>query len=199
MLDDPEDLAIVEGILGLTRAFRRKVVAEGVETIEHGILLLHLGCDLAQGFGISHPMAAADLPAWIQAFQPDSSWTSSVMLRWHRDDFPLQAVEVDHRRWIDHLVSQARQGLGIEIGKDCRFGNWLNGVGRHRYSELEEFEKIEQIHSELHQEAEQLAAALARQDQPAVDHYCDSLPLICQQLQDQTRSLQVIVAMMARN
>ena len=32
MLDDPEDLAIVEGVLGLARAFGRRAVAEGAET-----------------------------------------------------------------------------------------------------------------------------------------------------------------------
>jgi predicted signal transduction protein with EAL and GGDEF domain len=34
MLDDPDDLAILEGVLGLATAFRRQVIAEGVET-EH--------------------------------------------------------------------------------------------------------------------------------------------------------------------
>jgi len=57
MLDDPDDLAILEGVIGLAAAFRRQVIAEGVETIEHGEVLLQLGCDLAQGYGIARPMA----------------------------------------------------------------------------------------------------------------------------------------------
>ena len=36
MLDDPDDLAILEGVIGLATAFRRQVIAEGVETVEHG-------------------------------------------------------------------------------------------------------------------------------------------------------------------
>ena len=36
MLDDPDDLAILEGVLGLATAFHRQVIAEGVETVEHG-------------------------------------------------------------------------------------------------------------------------------------------------------------------
>jgi EAL domain-containing protein (putative c-di-GMP-specific phosphodiesterase class I) len=63
MLDDPDDLAISKGVIGLATAFRRKVIAEGVETVEHGEMLLQLGCDLAQGYGIARPMPAADLPA----------------------------------------------------------------------------------------------------------------------------------------
>ena len=29
MLKDPEDLAIIEGVIGLTQAFRRTAIAEG--------------------------------------------------------------------------------------------------------------------------------------------------------------------------
>ena len=74
MLDDPEDLAILEGILGLARAFQRMPIAEGVETDEHGERLLDLGCELAQGFGIARPMAAADVPTWVAAWQPPPCW-----------------------------------------------------------------------------------------------------------------------------
>ncbi|MBI2305825.1 MAG: PAS domain S-box protein [Rhodocyclales bacterium] len=76
MLVDAEDRAIVEGVIGLARVFRREVIAEGVETAAHGALLLRLGCDLAQGYGIARPMPAADLPAWIEAWQPDPGWRS---------------------------------------------------------------------------------------------------------------------------
>lgn len=36
MLDDPDDLAILEGVLGLARAFSRQVIAESVETMSKG-------------------------------------------------------------------------------------------------------------------------------------------------------------------
>ncbi|WP_320416255.1 EAL domain-containing protein [Candidatus Reidiella endopervernicosa] len=49
MLDDPEDLAILEGVMGLATAFRRQAIAEGVETVQHGEMLLRLGCELGQG------------------------------------------------------------------------------------------------------------------------------------------------------
>jgi EAL domain-containing protein (putative c-di-GMP-specific phosphodiesterase class I) len=74
MLDDPDDLAILEGVLGLATAFRLQVVAEGVETVEHGTLLLQLGCYLAQGYGIARPMPADQLPDWSAAWRPDPVW-----------------------------------------------------------------------------------------------------------------------------
>ena len=74
MLVDAEDRAIVEGIVGLAGVFRRKVIAEGVETAAHGALLVGLGCDVAQGYGIARPMPAAAVAQWIAGWRPDSGW-----------------------------------------------------------------------------------------------------------------------------
>jgi len=78
MLDDPDDLAIVTGVIGLATAFRRKIIAEGVETVAHGSRLLSLGCDLAQGYGIARPMPAAALPDWVAAWRPDMAWIADA-------------------------------------------------------------------------------------------------------------------------
>ncbi|MCC6136202.1 MAG: EAL domain-containing protein, partial [Gammaproteobacteria bacterium] len=78
MLHDPEDLAIVSGVIGLARSFQRQVIAEGVESAEHGVLLLELGCDLAQGYGIAQPMPAADLPGWVASYQPPTVWMDAA-------------------------------------------------------------------------------------------------------------------------
>jgi len=74
MLVDAEDRAIVEGVIGLARVFGRAVIAEGVETIAHGTLLLDLGCDMAQGYGIARPMPANWIRPWVAEWRPDSNW-----------------------------------------------------------------------------------------------------------------------------
>ena len=74
MLEDSEDRAIVEGVVGLARVFRREVIAEGVETRAHGMVLLELGCELAQGYGVARPMPADQLPAWAAQWQAAPAW-----------------------------------------------------------------------------------------------------------------------------
>lgn len=76
MLHDPGDRAILEGVLGLARAFERETIAEGVETVEHGVMLLQLGCELAQGYGIARPMPADQLPDWMASWRPDTRWAA---------------------------------------------------------------------------------------------------------------------------
>jgi len=75
MLDSPDDLGIVEGVIRLAGAFHRQVIAEGVETMAHGAALIKLGCHLAQGYGIAHPMPADQFAPWCE------QWTQRFM--WH--------------------------------------------------------------------------------------------------------------------
>ncbi len=74
MLDDEDDLSIVEGVIGLARAFKKDVIAEGVETVRHGVQLLNFGCELAQGYGIARPMKAELVPDWVKNYQPPIEW-----------------------------------------------------------------------------------------------------------------------------
>lgn len=80
MLEDPDDLAILEGVISLASAFHRQVVAEGVETREHGALLLQLGCELVQGFGIARPMPPLQLPSWTAAWQASPVWSDGTQV-----------------------------------------------------------------------------------------------------------------------
>ncbi|WP_119964787.1 EAL domain-containing protein [Simplicispira lacusdiani] len=69
ILEDHDDLTLVSAIVGLATAFQRKVIAEGVETQAHCEKLLHLGCELAQGYGIARPMPADKVPEWAQGYR----------------------------------------------------------------------------------------------------------------------------------
>ena len=74
MLEREEDLAIVEAVIGMGRAFGRSLVAEGAETAAHIVRLLALGCDVMQGYALARPMAASEIPRWLREFRPDPAW-----------------------------------------------------------------------------------------------------------------------------
>ena len=74
MMSDPGDLAIVQGVIGLARSFGYRVIAEGVETVEQGQMLLQLGCAQAQGYCIARPMPLHDFIGWARSWQPPAGW-----------------------------------------------------------------------------------------------------------------------------
>jgi diguanylate cyclase (GGDEF)-like protein/PAS domain S-box-containing protein len=69
MLDDSQDRAIVEGVIGLARTFGCTVVAEGVESPAQARMLLDLGCQIGQGTGIAAPMPAGLVAAWVRDYR----------------------------------------------------------------------------------------------------------------------------------
>jgi EAL domain-containing protein (putative c-di-GMP-specific phosphodiesterase class I) len=72
-----EDLAIVESVISLVSTLGRQVIAEGVETVQQGEMLLKMGCELGQGFAIAKPMAASEIQSWRSAWKPYQSWVAS--------------------------------------------------------------------------------------------------------------------------
>ncbi len=68
LLDDADDRTLVSAIVGLSQAFARSVIAEGVETADQASKLLTLGCDLGQGYGICKPMPLASVQEWAAQY-----------------------------------------------------------------------------------------------------------------------------------
>jgi len=79
MLDDQDDLHLVGAVIGLAKSFNLAVIAEGVETVEHGAQLMRMGCDLAQGYGIARPMPADAVAAWASHFVPAPAWRAVAL------------------------------------------------------------------------------------------------------------------------
>jgi diguanylate cyclase (GGDEF)-like protein/PAS domain S-box-containing protein len=151
MLDDPDDLSILEGVLGLAIAFRRQVIAEGVETVEHGKMLLQLGCELAQGYGIARPMPADELPGWFATWRPDVSWRDVSAVS--RDDLPVLFARVEHIAWVaaleNHLKDQRAAPPSLDH-RQCRFGMWLYGELLAGRRSLPVLQAIEPLHEAVH-------------------------------------------------
>jgi diguanylate cyclase (GGDEF)-like protein len=183
MLDDPDDLAILEGVISLATAFRRQVIAEGVETVEHGKMLLQLGCELAQGYGIARPMPAADLPGWVAGWRPDPDWSNLPPV--DREDYPLLFATTEHRAWIAAMESHLKDARNEPPAMDfhrCRFGIWLDSEGQSRYGAHPDFWRIERLHRQVHDVAETLSEQRKNESYEAVQDGIGQLHALRDQL-----------------
>ena len=63
--EDEDDASIVKSVIALAKSMRIAVLAEGVETSDQLNFLKKEGCTLIQGYYLSQPKPAADIPALI--------------------------------------------------------------------------------------------------------------------------------------
>ena len=161
ILNDYNNLVIVQGVISLANAFQRQIIAEGVETAEHGRLLLQLNCDLAQGYGIAKPMPANQLLNWVRNWRPDPLWASVAQLEWDAGDYPMLVAEVQLRNWVSQLVYAIKEGLPaphrmVGDAHCCNFGIWYDGRGRERYADQATFALIDEPHTRVHRIAAEM-------------------------------------------
>jgi diguanylate cyclase (GGDEF)-like protein len=78
ILNNPDDELILSGVIGLAEKFKLRVLAEGVETIEHAAVLLSLGCELGQGYAFAKPMQSVTFVEWLEQWKYKLSWQSSI-------------------------------------------------------------------------------------------------------------------------
>ena len=105
MLLDTNDFDIVEAIIKLSQTFGRPVIAEGVETLEHCMVLKALGCNLCQGYGISKPMPVAEVLPWVDNWTREGVWNKIADSKISPEFLPFLLVELSHRVWLDRLVT----------------------------------------------------------------------------------------------
>lgn len=80
LLTDSRDDAIVESTIAMAHQVGLEVVAEGVETEAILERLQSLGCEYAQGYGISRPQAPDALATWLRARRVEEAKDSTLRI-----------------------------------------------------------------------------------------------------------------------
>jgi hypothetical protein len=169
MLTDPEDLSILVGVLDLSASFHRRAIAEGVETVAHGCMLLQLGCEYAQGYGIARPMPAKDIPDWLASWTPDPLW-QGVRVVPHAD-LPLLFAQVEHRAWLERLqafASNERQTPPTLDVRSCHVGQWLEAATHLGQTDSNDVQVLLALHQQMHDLAVQMCEMKSMGFQAAV-------------------------------
>jgi EAL domain-containing protein (putative c-di-GMP-specific phosphodiesterase class I) len=107
---EPGDTAIVSSILSLAYAMGKHTIAEGVEKREQAAMLLRMGCEVAQGYFFSRPVAADQIvPLLSRAlWQPRSA---SALHAAHPAQAPIRR---GHRYFIDEFLDHIGAPMGTK-------------------------------------------------------------------------------------
>lgn len=74
IIDQPAQRQLVASIVDIGKSMDIEIVAEGVETMQHAVILRDLGCDILQGYAFAKPMSREAL----ECFLKQNSWARAV-------------------------------------------------------------------------------------------------------------------------
>jgi diguanylate cyclase (GGDEF)-like protein/PAS domain S-box-containing protein len=156
MIDDPNDYAIVEGVIGLASAFRREVIAEGVETREHGLMLLTMGCNYAQGYGIARPMPAESIVQWVKDYRPHAEWVALARNPLSPEEAIVQLLKIETSQWVkrvEECLQADRQSVPlwpIMDHQECHSVRWVIYAGKEKLFDRHLLDRLDRAYEELH-------------------------------------------------
>jgi hypothetical protein len=157
----------------LAGALQRPVVAEGVETIEIALMLLHTCCDFAQGYGIARPMPALLFPLWLRDWETSNGvWHAlSQSVRLDVPHYDLNIAIFSHQRWVDSVIKwltlRPDSTLPEADAGRCSLSRWYHGIGRQRYGGHASYAFIPPRHAHVHDLANALVRAAQDGDEVA--------------------------------
>ncbi|WP_426359398.1 PAS domain S-box protein [Pseudocolwellia sp. HL-MZ19] len=156
MLDDPSDYSIIDGVISLSKSFKRSVIAEGVETTNHGLMLICMGCEQAQGYGIAKPMPAKDFNPWLSNYMPNKQWLNFGNKQLSYKESSVEIFKLITAQWKDCFIkkivapSTDVRPWPIIDSKECHCGNWIRSHMQEQLFANEMMLHLESIHKEIH-------------------------------------------------
>tara|TARA_R110002073_G_scaffold5521_5_gene33977 strand:+ start:12480 stop:15800 length:3321 start_codon:yes stop_codon:yes gene_type:complete len=162
ILQDNGDYSIIDGVIGLANSFGRNIIAEGVETDEHGLMLLLMGCKDAQGFGIAKPMAAEDIPEWIARYTGNPNWIKCGSSELSVKETSLSLFRLSTNYWFNAfkkgLLTNGKEipDWALKTHKHCQCGEWIKRAKQKKLFNKDWLLQLEVNHEKIHLQANQL-------------------------------------------
>lgn len=157
LLSVSQNLSIVEASIGLAKAFNSTIVAEGVESEEHGKVLLQLGCDIAQGYCISKAIPVENIDDWIKSWKGFPSWELTKPIS--KDKYSMLYASIEHTNWVNSLedyINNKTSELPKMSANQCHLGNWILKSSIKEQGKKPEFDELKELHLQLHDYSEKL-------------------------------------------
>lgn len=162
MLEDPNDCAIIEGVIGLANSFNRKVIAEGVETLQQGLMLMLMGCDRAQGYYVARPMPADNIAGWLKNYRPNKQWMNCGKTVTSPKDKKLQLFQLTTQQWVKrfekniHFSQEDIEYWPIMEKTECPCGQWIRRESQDILFDSAWLASLRTLHDDVHRIADKL-------------------------------------------
>jgi EAL domain-containing protein (putative c-di-GMP-specific phosphodiesterase class I) len=161
MLSSPKSATVVKASVAMAQMLGLKTIIEGIETDSVYNMLIHCGCDQAQGYWISPPLAPEDYLAFLKA---DHHWPASPvgMLRMAQLSHIWQKTLLVDAVFA-FMKSKTRGELNLDglhhSHAECALGRWHLGLGK-GFGGDPDYESLDVPHRAMHHICDTILAAV---------------------------------------
>jgi len=187
VLCNPHDFSIIEGVIGLAQAFNRKIIAEGVESEDHGLALLIMGCKQAQGYAISRPIPANDIPEWLANYSPNQNWIKYSNEKHTKQENQIKLLQLTTKHWfenIKHALETKGDGSYDQCLVKCHLGAWLPRFKEQDIFDGDLLNELQQAHDIFYSQADALVKTYQTGDIDAAREGLIELKMAYQNVED---------------
>jgi len=187
VLCNPHDFSIIEGVIGLAQAFNRKIIAEGVESEDHGLALLIMGCKQAQGYAISRPIPANDIPEWLANYSPNQNWIKYSNEKHTKRENQIKLLQLTTKHWfenINHALETKGDGSYDQCLVKCHLGAWLPRFKEQDIFDGDLLNELQQAHDIFYSQADALVKTYQTGDIDAAREGLIELKIAYQNVED---------------
>ncbi len=205
--DPGKTIAFIGALVRMAQGLGMQVTMEGLETPDLIEMALSLGVEHGQGYALSAPMPASELPAWLRGWrwERDAGRPATALgrqaLLFARDVAPLDWTRViaSHQAYRSGIERTLRgDGVPLQwaiVQRDdaCLLGRWMKRQEATIWSEARPlFAKVQDLHAQFHRGAGALLrlaqhdgdgnAALRELDSGGIDQVSERLVRALHQL-----------------
>lgn len=162
MLINNDDYSIIDGVIGLANSFGRHIIAEGVETNDHGLMLIMMGCRDAQGYFIAKPMPSKELPSWVEAYSANPDWLRYSSTSITANDMSLELFRLSYKYWFTEFkkgLLNSNQNIPewtLKPHTKCQCGEWIKRAKLKNIFDKNWLSNLDTKHQAMHKQASEL-------------------------------------------
>ncbi|CEG58530.1 putative bifunctional diguanylate cyclase/phosphodiesterase [Legionella fallonii] len=153
IINKSENIVILKACIDMCKLLKREVIAEGVETIAIGKLLLYLGCTNAQGYAISEAMPVDELCEWSKNWHSFPEWNMEVASK--KEGALLLNAIIAHCARIDvikNYLTLNHNASVMDILKVCPVELWINRQRHLKPEQDAKLKRLQELHTEIYVE-----------------------------------------------
>ena len=123
-------------------------------------MLILMGCDKAQGYGLAKPMPAVTFIDWLNDYSPNNQWLFCGSKQRNNKESSIEIFTMISEQWKEKFKNKVMSSPNnitqwpMLDNQYCQCGNWIKQKKQEQLFDINELQKLEKEHNKIHRFAQ---------------------------------------------